>query len=51
MELQRAAKLDEDKSVKGKEPTKFLPTAFEDDSGSNNSGYYELKVHYLFCFL
>lgn len=43
MEKKRLAKL-EDSDAKEKEPTNFLPTSFDDDPGSNNSGFYELKA-------
>jgi ubiquitin carboxyl-terminal hydrolase 14 len=43
MEKQRMAKL-EDNPVIDKEPQNFMPTSFEDDPGSNNSGFYELKA-------
>jgi ubiquitin carboxyl-terminal hydrolase 14 len=37
-------KLVDGKAEKEKEPTEFLPTSFEDDSGSNNSGFYQLNA-------
>lgn len=43
MEKKRLAKL-EDSKEKEKEPENFLPTSFENDPGSCNSGFYELKA-------
>jgi hypothetical protein len=46
MELQREAKLAEDltNAKQCLKPKGFYPNTFSDDVGSNNSGYYELKV-------
>ena len=44
LEQQRAAKLNDTELPKEKKPDKFAPTSFEDDPGSSNSGFYELKV-------
>jgi hypothetical protein len=33
-----------------KETGEFLPTSFADDIGSNNSGYYELKICFSLSF-
>jgi ubiquitin carboxyl-terminal hydrolase 14 len=43
MEKKRLAKLDGSKEEE-REPENFLATSFEDDAGSCNSGFYELKA-------
>lgn len=53
MEMLRQAKLAEDPS---KEkvcvvPKDFYPNSFADDVGSNNSGFYELKVKIKFRYI
>jgi hypothetical protein len=43
--MQRKAKLEEAGENKlDTKPKGYFPTAFSDDTGSNNSGLYELKV-------
>ena len=40
--------LSADGSESEKKPVGFHPSGFSDDPGSNNSGYYELKVNNIF---
>ncbi|KAI6191958.1 Ubiquitin carboxyl-terminal hydrolase [Aphelenchoides bicaudatus] len=44
MERKRMQKLEGTKDEDEVEHKNFLPTSFEDDPGSNNSGFYELKA-------
>lgn len=47
----RQVKLGEAEPQKPDSKAEYVPFSFEDDPGSNNSGFYELKVRYSFSLL